>query len=62
MTKIKNKHMLKTNRPSGKITPSAGSDLYDQAIFKDERIKSIDFDVKCSYIEIYNEQIFDLLD
>lgn len=31
-------------------------------MFKDERVVEIDFDVKCSYVEIYNETIFDLLD
>ena len=31
-------------------------------MFKDERVKEIDFDVKCSYVEIYNETIYDLLD
>jgi hypothetical protein len=36
--------------------------LYYQEIFSDERVAEIAFDVKCSYIEIYNETIFDLLD
>lgn len=31
-------------------------------MFIDERVAEIDFDVKCSYVEIYNETIFDLLD
>ena len=31
-------------------------------MFKDERVTAIEFEVKCSYIEIYNETIFDLLD
>jgi Kinesin motor domain len=31
-------------------------------MFIDERVSEIDFDVKCSYVEIYNETIFDLLD
>ena len=28
----------------------------------EENIKDIEFDVKCSYLEIYNETIIDLLD
>jgi len=31
-------------------------------MFTDERVTDIDFEIKCSYIEIYNETIFDLLD
>jgi hypothetical protein len=31
-------------------------------MFKDDRVRDIDFEVKCSYVEIYNETIFDLLD
>lgn len=36
--------------------------LYNQEIFSDERVADISFDVKCCYIEIYNETIHDLLD
>lgn len=67
MAKIKNKHMLAQRsdaRASGSIGggASAGKSLYNQAMFKDERVVDIQFDIKCSYIEIYNETIFDLLD
>ena len=42
---------------------SAGKQaLYNQAMFRDERVDEIDFEVKCQYVEIYNETIFDLLD
>ena len=41
---------------------SAGKSLMNQAIFSDERVVEIDFDVKCSYVEIYNETIYDLLE
>ena len=34
----------------------------NQAMFSDERVVEIDFDVKCSYVEIYNETIYDLLE
>lgn len=34
----------------------------NQAIFSDERVVEIDFEVKCSYVEIYNETIYDLLE
>jgi hypothetical protein len=37
-------------------------DLYNQEIFKAEGVSEIEFSVKCSYIEIYNENVFDLLD
>lgn len=32
------------------------------SIVIDENVEEIDFDVKCSYLEIYNENILDLLD
>ena len=38
-----------------------GKSLYSQ-INKDEDVAEIEFEVKCSYVEIYNETIFDLLD
>ena len=42
---------------------SAGkASLYNQAMFRDERVDEIEFEVKCQYVEIYNETIFDLLD
>ena len=41
---------------------SAGKSLMNQAMFSDERVVEIDFDVKCSYVEIYNETIYDLLE
>jgi|688.fasta_scaffold588331_1 hypothetical protein len=47
---------------SGKVRDSPGKSLYNQDIFKDERVAEIEFEVKCTYIEIYNETIFDLLD
>lgn len=31
-------------------------------MFADERVVEIDFDVRCSYVEIYNETIYDLLE
>ena len=31
-------------------------------MFRDERVEEIEFEVKCQYVEIYNETIFDLLD
>ena len=31
-------------------------------MFKDERVEEIEFEVKCQYVEIYNETIYDLLD
>ena len=31
-------------------------------MFRDERVEEIEFEVKCQYVEIYNEVIFDLLD
>ena len=31
-------------------------------MFRDDKVKEIDFEVKCAYVEIYNETIFDLLD
>lgn len=31
-------------------------------MFKDERVDEIEFEVKCQYVEIYNETIYDLLD
>ena len=31
-------------------------------MFRDERVDDIDFEVKCQYVEIYNETIYDLLD
>ncbi len=40
---------------------STNKAIFDQTIFNDERVVDIDFEVKCSYIEIYNETIFDLL-
>ena len=43
-------------------TQSAGKSLYNSAIFSNENIQTIDFEVKCSYVEIYNETIYDLLD
>jgi kinesin family protein 15 len=36
--------------------------LYNQAIFNDVKVEHISFEVKCQYVEIYNETIFDLLD
>lgn len=36
--------------------------LYDQPMFQDERVTDIEFEISCSYIEIYNETIYDLLD
>jgi hypothetical protein len=63
MAKIKNKHQLSLKREScGENTKTAGKSLYNQTIFKDENIAEIEFEVKCSYVEIYNETIFDLLD
>lgn len=31
-------------------------------MFRDERVEEIEFEVKCQYVEIYNETIYDLLD
>ena len=31
-------------------------------MFRDERVEEIEFEVKCQYVEIYNEVIYDLLD
>jgi hypothetical protein len=31
-------------------------------MFRDERVTDIEFEVKCTYVEIYNETVFDLLD
>ena len=31
-------------------------------MFNDARVEKIIFEVKCSYVEIYNETIYDLLD
>ena len=64
MKNIKTKHMLKKAPNSSRQTiKGRKSDcLYNQDIFRDERVAEIAFDVKCSYIEIYNETIFDLLD
>ena len=66
---IKNKHMLAKRSSNGGPPPvrsqgaSAGKQaLYNQAMFRDERVDEIDFEVKCQYVEIYNETIFDLLD
>ncbi len=36
--------------------------MYNQAIFNDVKVEHISFEVKCQYVEIYNETIFDLLD
>lgn len=65
---IKNKHMLSKRNSQGGPPPrsqgaSAGKHtLYNQAMFRDERVEEIDFEVKCQYVEIYNETIYDLLD
>ena len=36
--------------------------LHNEDVFFGKDIAKIDFEVKCSYIEIYNETIYDLLD
>ena len=60
--------MLAKRQANGHQAPrsqgaSAGKQaLYNQAIFSDERVEEIEFEVKCQYIEIYNETIYDLLD
>ena len=57
----KHKLSLKKTRESGTDNrKSAGKPLYNQA--NDENVAEIEFEVKCSYVEIYNETIFDLLD
>ena len=64
MNKIANKHKLvsrKNQEPGrGELRKSAVKPLYEQLL--DENVAEIDFEVKCSYVEIYNETIFDLLD
>jgi hypothetical protein len=61
MARIKNKHRMALQ---GNPSPASvgKSQVYNQAMFTDERVTHIDFEVKCSYIEIYNETIYDLLD
>ena len=45
-------------------TASAGKTqmLFNQPIFQDQKVTDIEFEVSCSYVEIYNETIYDLLD
>ena len=71
MAKIQARHKLSQmssssgqgNRKSAESgANSAGKSLYNQAMFKDDRVQEIEFDIKCSYVEIYNETIYDLLD
>lgn len=64
---IKNKHMLAKRNSNGGPPRSTGNSagkhhLYNQAMFSDERVDEIEFEVKCQYVEIYNETIYDLLD
>jgi len=54
--------MVQQSNLASQGTASAGKSIYNQAMFKDERVIQIDFEVKCSYVEIYNETIYDLLD
>ena len=59
--------MLSRRQSAGGPPRSSGSSagkshLYNQAMFRDERVEEIEFEVKCQYVEIYNETIYDLLD
>ena len=59
--------MLSKRRSDGAPPRSQGASagkhhLYNQAMFRDERVEEIEFEVKCQYVEIYNETIYDLLD
>jgi len=61
--KIQAKHSLKKTASVSKGIHARGSDcLYKHDIFSDVRVVGIAFEVKCSYVEIYNETIFDLLE
>lgn len=62
MGKIKNKaaYASRFGKPQTQLSP--GKSLYNQDIFNPENVAEIEFEVKCTYVEIYNETIFDLLD
>jgi len=62
MAGIKSRHQLQSRNITDNNTTLQGISIYDQEMFRDERVVEIDFEVKCSYVEIYNETIFDLLD
>jgi kinesin family member 15 len=65
ISKINTKHLLKQEQVgslSKGIRARKSDHLYNQEIFSDERVSDISFDVQCSFIEIYNETIYDLLD
>ncbi len=60
--KIKSKHAHAARFGKPPLTQSPGKSLYNQDIFDPEKVAQIEFEVKCTYIEIYNETVFDLLD
>ena len=62
MAGIKSRHQLQSRNITDNNTTLQGISIYDQEMFRDERVVELDFEVKCSYVEIYNETIFDLLD